>query len=163
MKPLLKHTLSFLLLLATLLPLSCNNSEQDKSLHYVMRVIDGDTFVIEDGTKKGEKIRLIGVDAPESRNTGRKKIGYYGKEAKKYLTNLLTGESVRLEYDVTRTDRYGRTLAYVYLADGTFLNAHLVAEGYAMVMTVPPNVKYAEDFVKLQRQARENNKGLWAK
>lgn len=162
MKQQLKHILSILLLLAMLFQLSCSNSGQDKGLHLVMRVIDGDTFVIEDGTKKGEKIRLIGVDAPESRNTGRKKVGYYGKEAKKYLTNLLTGESVRLEYDVTRNDRYGRTLAYVYLEDGTFLNAHLVAEGYAMAMTVPPNVKYAKEFVRLQREARENNKGLWA-
>ena len=58
---------------------------------------------------------------------------------------------------------YGRTLAYVYLEDGTFLNAELVKQGYAMVMTVPPNVKYAHLFVKLQQEARENNRGLWKK
>jgi len=163
MKLLNRHILTVLLMLGLMLQLSCTHTRRNDGLHPVMRVIDGDTFVIENGTEKGEKVRLIGVDAPESRNTGRKKVGYYGKEAKKYLTRLLTGHSVRLEYDVAPTDRYGRTLAYVYLEDGTFLNAHLVAEGYAMVMTVPPNVAHADEFVELQRQARSNNRGLWGR
>jgi micrococcal nuclease len=110
---------------------------------------------------KGLNIRLIGIDAPESRNTGRKKIGYYGQQSKEYLTKLLDNKKVRLEYDVGRKDQYNRTLAYVYLPDGTFVNAELVRKGYAMVMTIPPNVKYAEKFVKLQRKARKNNRGLW--
>ncbi len=104
---------------------------------------------------------MIGVDAPESRNVFKKKQGYYGTEAKEYLTNLLKGKHVKLEYDVDHTDQYGRTLAYVYLEDGTFVNADLVKNGYAMVMTVPPNVKFADEFVKLQQEARENNRGLW--
>jgi len=89
------------------------------------------------------------------------KQGSYGKEAKEYLQNLLKGQRVKLEYDIDHTDQYGRTLAYVYLQDGTFVNAELVKNGYAMVMTVPPNVKFAEEFVKLQQEARENNRGLW--
>jgi micrococcal nuclease len=127
----------------------------------VTKVVDGDTFWADDGTSKGLKIRLIGVDAPESRRTFKKQVGYFGKEAKTYLTNLLSGRSVRLEYDLNRTDQYGRTLAYVYLQDGTFVNAELVKNGFAMTLTIPPNVKFADEFVKLQEEARENNRGLW--
>jgi micrococcal nuclease len=162
----MKRTLIFILFLSVIFfDVSCNSgSGKRKSTEgylEVTKVVDGDTFWADNGTKKGIKIRLIGVDAPESRKTLKKEVGYYGKEAKEYLTNLLKGERVKLEYDVTPTDRYGRTLAYVYLQDGTFVNAELVKNGYAMVMTVPPNVKYAEDFVKLQQEARENNRGLW--
>lgn len=129
----------------------------------VIKVIDGDTFWIGYGKESKEKIRLIGVDAPESRKAFKKEIGHYGKESKLYLTNLLLGRRVKLEYDIDYLDRFGRTLAYVYLEDGTFVNAELVKEGYAMVMTIPPNVKFAEMFVKLQQEARENNRGLWGK
>jgi micrococcal nuclease len=127
----------------------------------VTKVIDGDTFWIIDEELKKAKIRLIGVDAPESRNAFKKKIGPYGKESKQYLKNLILDKKVRLAYDVDSTDQYGRTLAYVYLEDGTFVNAELVKNGYAMLMTIPPNVKFADVFVKLQQEARENNRGLW--
>ena len=163
LKVLNKIVLTFFILL---LGVSCNlNSKEPKErydgLFAVKKITDGDTFWIYNGTEKGEKIRLIGVDAPESRKTFKKEVGYYGNEAKEYLTNLLKGKRVKLEYDVTRSDQYGRTLAYVYLEDGTFVNAELVKNGYAMVMTVPPNVKFADEFVKLQQEARENNRGLW--
>jgi micrococcal nuclease len=160
----LPRFLPVLLLLFTILfHYSCSEDKGNKEYRAVIRVIDGDTFCLEDGTEKGEKVRLIGVDAPESRKTFKKKVGYFGKEAKAFLIDYLTGKRVRLEYDVTPKDRYGRTLAYVYLEDGTFLNAKMVEEGYAQVMTVPPNVKYADQFLELQRQARENNRGLWGK
>lgn len=129
----------------------------------VTKVVDGDTFWVKMQDGKEEKIRLIGIDAPESRKTGNKDIGYYGKEAKAYVEKLLLGKSVRLEYDVSRYDRYKRTLAYAYLQNGTFLNEHLIREGYAMTLTVPPNVKYAERFAKLQAEARQKKKGLWGK
>jgi micrococcal nuclease len=138
-----------------------NSKVIQNGLTLVRKVVDGDTFWADDGTEKGQKIRLIGLDAPESRKSFKKEVGYFGKEAKEYLTNLLQGKSVKLEYDVTRVDQYGRTLAYVYLEDGTFVNAELVKNGYAMVMTFPPNVKFADLFVKLQQEARENNRGLW--
>jgi len=143
---------------------SCLNNLSDNEgaeLRRVVRVIDGDTFVVDDGTKKGEKVRLIGIDTPEIRKSKNKDVEYYGKEAKQYLVNLLSDAYVVLEYDVNITDRYGRTLAYVYLKDGTFVNAELVKNGYAKVMTIPPNVKFSELFVKLQREARENYLGLW--
>ncbi len=73
----------------------------------------------------------------------------------------MADRSVRLEFDVQELDRYGRTLAYVYLEDGTFVNAWLVENGYAAVLTVPPNVKHQGLFLKLQREAREQKRGLW--
>ncbi|RZS97842.1 thermonuclease family protein [Cecembia calidifontis] len=127
----------------------------------ISKFVDGDTFWIINGGGKPEKIRLIGVDAPEARRTGRKEIEHFGKEASAYVEKLLRGKRVRLEFDVSKYDRYKRTLAYVYLEDGTFLNAHLVKEGYATAMTVPPNVRFSELFVQLQREARQHRRGLW--
>ena len=150
--------------LAIIISSICSFSDresEDYSYISVKKVIDGDTFWAMVGAKDSIKIRLIGVDAPESRNTGRKIIGFYGQQSKEYLTKLLSGKKVRLEYDIDKEDRYNRTLAYVYLSDGTFVNAELVKQGYAMVMTIPPNVRYAERFVKLERRAQINNRGLW--
>jgi micrococcal nuclease len=123
--------------------------------------VDGDTFWVDDGSEKGIKVRLIGVDAPETRRTNKKEIGYFASESKKFLTDKLTGQEVRLVSDVGKFDHYNRLLAYVYLKDGSFINAELVKWGYAMVMTVPPNVKHADLFLKLQREAREKSRGLW--
>jgi micrococcal nuclease len=148
----------------SLLDLSCGSgSSADKSVKYmpVTKVVDGDTFWVNDGSEKGLKIRLIGVDAPESRNAFRKVVGYYGKESTQFMTTLIAGKKVRLEYDADTLDLYGRTLAYVYLQNGTFVNAELVQKGYGMVMTVPPNVRYAEKFIKFERTARKRNRGLW--
>lgn len=137
---------------------------QERKIFYtVTKVVDGDTFWIDDGTEKGQKIRLIGIDAPESRKTRNKQIQKFGKESKEFATKLLLNKKVRLEYDVRRYDQYRRTLAYVYLTDGTFVNALMIQEGYAQLMTVPPNVKYAERFGQLQQQARSDGKGLWGK
>lgn len=90
-----------------------------------------------------------------------REIGYYGKEAKKYLTRLLTNKKVRLVSDVDPLDQYGRTLAYVYLEDRTFVNAELIKNGYAVLMTVPLNVEFADYFAKLQIEAWDNKIGLW--
>ncbi len=136
---------------------------QNNRFYQVTRIVDGDTFWIDDGSESGQKIRLIGVDAPESRNSGNKVKAYFGEEAKKYLTDLIGGKKVRLEYDVDHFDQYRRTLAYAYLEDGTFVNAKLLKNGYAMVMTVPPNVKYADEFLKLSQKARRQKKGLYSR
>ena len=74
----------------------------------------------------------------------------------------IEGKRIRLEFDVQKTDEYGRTLAYVYLGDGTFVNAEIIKAGYAKVMTVSPNMKYQELFVKAEKEAREHRRGLWA-
>jgi len=127
----------------------------------VTRIIDGDTFYIDDGTEKGCKVRLAGIDAPESRKTDTEDVQYYSKESTLYLARLTLGRFVRLEYDVQHYDRYGRTVAYVFLRDGTFVNAELIKQGCAVVMTVPPNVKYADLFIKQQKNARKRKAGLW--
>ena len=129
----------------------------------VTTIVDGDTFWVDNGTAKGLKVRLIGIDAPETRKSFKKEIGYFGEEAKSYLTQLIKGKRVRLVSDVNALDRFGRTLSYVYLEDGTFVNAELIKNGYAVLMTIPPNVKFADYFSKLQREARNKGRGLWGK
>jgi len=136
----------------------------------VKRAVDGDTLVLENG----ERVRLIGIDTPELHESKKlyrdaqrsgedvKTIQGMGKRAAEFTKDLVEGKRVRLEFDVERKDKYGRLLAYVYLVDdGAFVNAKIVEEGYASLMTYPPNVKYADEFVKLYREARENNRGLW--
>jgi micrococcal nuclease len=137
--------------------------------HYVSRVVDGDTLKLSDG----ERVRLIGIDTPEvhysdkllrdANSSGKDAaaIQAMGQKASDFTKSLVAGKKVRLEFDVKRRDRYGRLLAYVYLEDGTFVNAKIIEEGYAQVMTIPPNVKYSDLFLKLQREAREKGKGLW--
>lgn len=162
----MKH-FSLLFLFATLTFCSSNKNdlsetqEQIQEWYPVTKVVDGDTFWVDNGTSKGIKIRLTGIDAPESQKRWKREEGYYGKESKAYLTKLLKNKRVRLETDIDSLDRYGRTLSYVYLENDTFVNAIMVKEGYAVIMTVPPNVRYADLFYKLQVQARENNRGLW--
>lgn len=121
----------------------------------VQRVIDGDTIVLAGG----ERVRYIGIDTPETWHP-KKAFEEYGQEASEANRRLVEGKMVRLEYDVQKLDRYQRLLAYVWV-DTTFINAWLVSEGYAKVMTVPPNVKYAGFLVGLQRGARERERGLW--
>ncbi len=105
-------------------------------------------------------MRLIGVDTPETVHP-QKGQEPYGLEASDFTKSLLQGKRVRLEFDLDSLDRYGRLLAYVYLENGLFVNAELVRKGYAQVATFPPNVKYAEYFLKLQRKARNRKLGLW--
>jgi micrococcal nuclease len=127
----------------------------------VTKVSDGDTFWVTYPSGKEEKIRLIGINTPESRKTGRTEVEYFGKEAADFTKKLLLNKQVRLEFDVQRYDRYKRTLAYAYLESGTMVNALLVKEGYAQVATYPPNVRYQSLFQRLEREARNAKRGLW--
>ncbi|SHH24381.1 micrococcal nuclease [Thermosyntropha lipolytica DSM 11003] len=128
--------------------------------YQVLRVVDGDTIII-DYNGKEERVRFIGVDTPETKHP-QKGVEFYGREAYEFTRNLLEGERVTLKFDVQERDRYGRLLAYVY-KDDIFVNELLVKEGYARVLTIPPNVKYAEHFLKLEREARKEGRGLWGK
>lgn len=124
----------------------------------VVSVTDGDTIQVALDGKK-ETVRLIGVDTPETVHPS-KPVEPYGPEASAYAKRRLTGQHVRLEFDVEERDHYGRLLAYVWMGEELF-NASMVKDGYAQVLTIPPNVKYADRFVTLQREARANSRGLW--
>jgi len=124
----------------------------------VVRVVDGDTILVQLADRV-EKVRYIGVDSPEIHHPVKgEEPG--GREAATVNRGLVAGRRVRLELDVRTRDRWGRLLAYVWVGD-TMINAELIRLGYAHVMTVPPNVRYQELFVKLQREAREAGRGLW--
>lgn len=123
----------------------------------VEHAIDGDTVRLSDG----RRVRLIGINTPEY-EPWRSHAEPYGKEAAQYASSLLDGTRVRLEYDRDRTDRYGRTLAYLYLPDGRSVNHMLVEEGYAKAIYVAPNGRYYRTLKAAERSARSRRKGLWA-
>jgi micrococcal nuclease len=139
---------------------------------HIVRVVDGDTVrvVIDevlDGPGAGEStvgneypVRLIGIDTPESVRPGTP-VECFGREASDAAKALLGGEDVRLVKDVENVDQYDRLLRYVYIGD-EMANARLVVNGYATAYTYPPNVRHADLFVQLEREARENESGLWA-
>ena len=131
---------------------------ENKSYYLCTRVIDGDTIAIKINDKQ-EKVRLLGVDTPETVHPS-KPVEYFGKEASEFTRKMVEGKPVRLEYDWERKDKYGRTLAYVYLEDGTFLNAEIIKQGYGFAYTKFP-FKYLEQFRQYEREARENKRGLW--
>ena len=132
-------------------------STSHAEIYKVKRVIDGDTLLLING----ERVRLIGVDTPETKHP-QKPVQYFGIEAYKFTKQMAEGKVVKLEYDWQRRDRYRRLLAYVYLMDGTFLNAEIIKQGYGFAYTRYP-FKYMEEFRLYQREAREKKRGLWKK
>jgi len=148
--------------------------DEERVLCRVVKVYDGDTFKCRLASGEEVRVRLIGIDTPESRRNKKayrdsrrsgmsvEEIVSMGKEAARFTKKLIPpGTLVYLETDVQLHDRYGRLLAYVYLPDGRMLNEVLLMEGYATVYTFPPNVRYAERFVELQRKAMREGRGLW--
>lgn len=126
----------------------------------VTRVVDGDTIVVAIAGQD-KKVRLIGVDTPESVHSDESQNVPYGTISSDFTRNALEGKQIYLEYDVESKDQYGRILAYVWLDDVMF-NKTLLAEGHGVLVTFPPNVRYADEFTQLQTQARNDGKGLWA-
>ncbi|KKQ67074.1 MAG: hypothetical protein US86_C0001G0001 [Candidatus Daviesbacteria bacterium GW2011_GWA2_38_24] len=138
-------------------------SKDPDSTAFVTKVIDGDTIEIE---IKGQnfKLRYIGINTPETVDP-RRKVECFGKEAAKENQRLVEGREVILEKDISETDKFGRLLRYVYikLDDGSklFVNDYLVRQGFAQVSTYPPDTKYTMQFLQAEKEARENNRGLW--
>ncbi len=126
-----------------------NQPESDQEIFKVSYVIDGDTIKLENG----EKVRLIGINAPESGQP-------YFNKAREKLTKLVLGKRVRLEKDVEDRDRYGRLLRYVFV-DNLFINLEMVRSGFANSWTCSPNVKYQNEISAAEREAREKQIGLW--
>jgi len=125
----------------------------------VTRVIDGDTIEVNLAGIT-YKVRYIGIDTPETVHPS-EPVECFGKEASDKNAELVEGKIVRLEKDVSETDKYGRLLRYVWVGD-IFVNDYLVRQGYAYASTYPPDVKYVGQFAEAQREAEENNRGLWA-
>ena len=165
-----KRSAGAMLAILAFLICGCENISYDYEDILVTRAVDGDTLVLQNR----ERVRLIGIDTPEMsisdrlyREAQRTKtdiqtIIAQGRKAYRFTRDLVEGKRVRLEFDIEKYDKYGRLLCYVYLLDGTFVNAEIVKQGYAALLTIPPNVKYADLFQSLFQEARENQRGLWA-
>lgn len=121
----------------------------------VAKVIDGDTITLANG----KKVRYNGVDTPEIHHPARMPEEC-GQEALEANREMVEGKQIRLEYDRTKEDRYGRLLAYVFTGD-TFVNAELIKQGYARVATSRTDLKYHKLFIRLQKEARDNDRGIW--
>ncbi|MBQ9433430.1 MAG: thermonuclease family protein [Synergistaceae bacterium] len=150
-----------------------NPIQQDDSgfvMGTVTRVVDGDTAEITvDGTKR--RVRFLGVDTPETVHPN-KPVQFFGPEASAFTKESLTGKRVWLEYDKNPQDRYSRHLAYIWTAkpkritDETIrrdmFNAKMLLGGYAKVMIIKPNNRYATQFKQFESEARNSRRGLWA-
>jgi micrococcal nuclease len=149
------YAFALLSLALTADPLACACARHPVSQEapcVVRLVVDGDTFHCGDG----RRVRLIGIDSPEWKQRP------FGSGAQQALLRMLPiGSQVQLEHDVSLTDQYGRLLAYVWVGS-TLVNEAMVRGGWAVLYTVPPNIKYAERFRRAQNEARTRGAGLWA-
>lgn len=123
----------------------------------IVKVIDGDTVILSNG----DKVRLLGINAPE--------VGYNGSvsdeggvKAKTFLKNLILNKRVQIERDVELEDRYGRRLAHLFLENGLHINLEILRQGYATVAIHPPNLKYVDNFIRAQSVAEERGLGIWS-
>jgi len=123
----------------------------------VAKVYDGDTFK----TRSGEKVRLLNLNTPEIQHRdNRAQVG--GNKAAFALKKLILGKQVRLSFDKEKKDRYGRTLAHVWMQDGLWVNQYMVEEGYAHVYTFEPNTRWVKKLLKAEHIAQEEKRGIWA-
>ncbi|MEN3034245.1 MAG: thermonuclease family protein [Aquificaceae bacterium] len=174
-----KYLLIILILFSLI---SCSRSETKRPTSIppeaieckIVKVFDGDTFSCISVSQQEIKVRMLGIDTPESsanrkahRDAERQGVSVdeiirLGKISAEFTKNTLKpGMRVFLEQDVQPVDKYGRMLAYVWLENGRMLNEIIIEEGYAQVLTIPPNVKYQDILLEAQRRARESKKGLW--
>ena len=151
-----------LILLGTLAACQEDNpGEAEFESAVVKRVVDGDTVELSDG----RKVRYIGVDTPEISHSQGELDDCFGREAQVFNEALVLGKTVELEYDVEPKDRYGRTLAYVWLVSGSsrrLVAEELIRKGYGKVLTIPPNDRYEERFEQAEDVARGDGAGLWS-
>jgi len=146
------------LVFGVLLAATASAAPSPSLMGQVVRVVDGNTIAVRIG-ERTETVRYIGMNAPELDLPAKRKQSS-GREAAEANQQVVEGQTVRLELDVRERDPDGRLLAYVYVGD-FMVNAELVAQGFATVTTAPPNVKHQELFLKLQREARLLQLGLW--
>lgn len=128
----------------------------------ITRVIDGDTVYVLNNKGKEEKVRLLLIDTPETSHPD-KPAQLFGEEAKEYAKRYLRqGTKAVLEKGVQDTDKYGRTLGYLFV-DGVNFNKHMVEKGYARVAYVyDPNTKYLDEFLEAEKRAKEKKLNIWS-
>ena len=119
-------------------------------------VNDGDTIVLTNG----KRVRYIGINTPEIDHDNHR-AQPFGYESRSYNKTMVLKRKIRLEFDRERQDRYGRLLAYLFLADGTFLNEALLQKGYAYFLFKKPNLKYNQRLLKAQLEAMKAGRGIW--
>lgn len=126
----------------------------------VVRIVDGDTILVRKGREK-IKVRLLGVDTPESVHFDKRRNKPEGIVAGDYSKKRLMNRTVELRFDKEKRDRYGRYLAYVYL-DNEMYNEELLKKGYARSMLIAPNLRFKRQFKYLEKKARDGKLGFWA-
>ena len=127
----------------------------------VVRTVDGDTVDVQLSPARVERVRILGVDTPETKDP-RKPVQCYGPEASEFTKQRLLGRKVRLETDAEVRDKYGRLLAYIYV-DGARFDDELLRLGYARLLIIKPNGKYARTMLDEELSARAAGRGLWGK
>ncbi|MBW1789844.1 MAG: thermonuclease family protein [Deltaproteobacteria bacterium] len=125
--------------------------------HHAAFVLDGDTIRL----RNGQSVRYLGIDSPEIGRDG-KMDEFLAKEARDFNRRLVMDSKIRLAYDKEKTDRYGRRLAYVFLDNGEMVNALLVENGMAHVLSRKPNLKYSTLLLDCQKRAMEKGLGIWS-
>ncbi len=125
--------------------------------HLVERVVDGDTIVLANGGT----VRYVGIDTPETHDP-RKAVQCFGEEAVAANRALVEGKRVKVVRDVSERDKYGRFLGYIYLEDGTFVNAELVQRGFAFAYKYQPDIAHYTELKNFERAAQSQGQGLWS-
>ncbi len=145
------------LIISYIYPTSLNKNENN---YFVSKVIDGDTIELN----SGQRLRYIGIDSPEINYKGESEC--FAQEAKEFNKKLVEKKGIKIEKDVSEKDKFGRLLRYVFIdgvstSSAILVNEYLVRQGYAIVSTYPPDVKYIGDLLLAQQEARENSRGFW--
>jgi micrococcal nuclease len=139
----------------------CGGPALDPGIARVIKVVDGDTLEVEVDTGR-ERVRLLGIDTPETVHPT-KPVECFGPEASARMKQLAPpGTELRLERDTELRDRFGRLLAYAFLADGTFINRSMVTDGFATTLPIDPNRAYRQDLSAAESEARDQGRGLWS-
>ena len=150
-----------------------NNQETNLDAVKFVRTVDGDTIIVEDSTGAHKRVRMIGIDTPESVAQEDERNNEYGVMASDYTKELLSkAGTIYLEYDIDSDDQYDRILAYVWLEDvddtfnvenikNSMVNAIIVENGYGIAKKYEPTVAHDDVLAELMSEADENNVGLW--
>ncbi len=152
--------IALIALLSGLVPANLLEGKQrhENNAVYIEKVLDGDSVAVNIRGKR-EQIRFIGIDAPELSQKP------WGRRSKKFLEALISasGWQARIEYDVEKRDKFDRILAYLWGRNNKLINEEMLLNGYAVLFTIPPNVKHVDRLSNAQVIARENKRGIWGK